>query len=154
MGTCERSISLVVSACLWCSPSCTAVLGVRRVLPYRPQVRLMLVSNHFVGEDPTPFDRLLEKRLCTLQVAFLAQQHVHNLARFIHRAVQVSPLHTDPHVGLVYKPAPAERFGMPSPRFCQEYAKLLHPVRYRLPRHVKTTLSQQVRLRTFAADKQ
>jgi hypothetical protein len=51
------------------------VLGVRHVLPYRPQVCSVLGGDHFVGNDPTPFDRLLEKGFSAFYVTFHTAVH-------------------------------------------------------------------------------
>ncbi len=65
MGTRERSDWLGDQRPLAVQP-CAAVRGVRRVLLYRPKVCPMLVGDHFVRDDATPFDRLLEKGLGAL----------------------------------------------------------------------------------------
>ncbi len=53
-----------------------AVLGVRRVQFHRLKVAPMLVGDDLLGNNTTPFDRLLEKRLCALQVTLFTQQYV------------------------------------------------------------------------------
>jgi len=79
---------------------CAAMLRLGRVLLYCLKVRPVLVGNNLIRNDATPFNRLHEERFSAFQVAFLAQQHVYDLACFVHGAVEVGPFLANPHIVL------------------------------------------------------
>src|SRR5262249_1235877 len=91
-----------------------------------------------------PADRLGEAGSRAVQVAVLAQQHVHDLPVLIDGPIQIRPPATPPDVRLIAPPAAAELTGPMPAGLGEEWAEGVDPGQDRAGRHVDAALGEQL----------
>jgi hypothetical protein len=122
--------------------ACPKVLRAGTGRGYRLDIRLVVVGDDLIWDQPAALDSLAKEGLGTRRVSVVPEQHIHDHAVLVNRPVQVALLTRTEQEHLVDEPAPADA-PMSSNLCGQQGSEHLGPGQDRAVRDVDAAFGQE-----------